>query len=200
MTQRAQQRTASGFIKPLESLKRGRPASSKEESLIILLAGIPAAGKSTYACWMQKHERFLHLDVERPGVLTEAGLQAEWDAIFRKNHDTGALVAALRGRGSRVVIDWGFPPCWLTVINALQAQGVDAWWLDGDRHSSRRAFLARGTGSLGDYEAQMTAISEGWADIAATFRDKVIRTIESGPSYVPEPEFYARIRGNASSQ
>jgi hypothetical protein len=49
----------------------------------ILIAGIPASGKSTFGKWLAKTHGFIHVDMELPQTdpssLRAMGLESEWD-------------------------------------------------------------------------------------------------------------------------
>src|ERR1700720_2354910 len=60
-----------------------------------LIAGIPASGKSTFYRWLEEKKGFLHLDVEKPGVLDRYGLATAWDALFDAGASAGPCIEAL---------------------------------------------------------------------------------------------------------
>jgi hypothetical protein len=86
---------------------------------IVLLAGVPAAGKLYFGQWLEKHHGFLHLDVEKDGRLVLLGLDGAWNQCFQAG-DVKPFVAALRGMGRSVIVNWGFPPSWLSVVRGLK--------------------------------------------------------------------------------
>lgn len=152
---------------------------------VLLLSGIPASRKTTFGRWLEGNRGFLHLDVETVGVLERHELRQEWDALFTRAPDS--LLASL---SRPTVIDWGFPPHCLPFVRSLVGAGVQPWWFGGDGNAARQAFIARGTGSLVDFERQMTAIGANWPAIEAVFSPNILRVIEAGPTYV-EPEAIA---------
>lgn len=161
---------------------------------VLLLAGIPASGKTTYGTWLAAKKGWFHVDLERPGALEAAGLRAAWVEVCRSAGSTaGAFVGDLRSRGRNAVLDWGFPPSCLPIVRALVAAGVEAWWLDGDRDAALASYQARGTGSIDAWRAQLNAIDRNWPAIAELVGPRVIRTVEPGPRHVDGPDFYALI-------
>lgn len=161
---------------------------------LILLSGIPASGKSSYGQWLAREKGFLHLDVEKNGVLAKAGLEPVFHETFQ-SRDVMPFVRTLRSRERHVAVDWGFPPHCLWVIQALGRAGVDLWWFDGDREAARKAFLKRGTVAVANLDRQMGAIERAWPDIASTFGTHILRTVAAGPSYLAWSDVFAHMFG-----
>src|SRR5712692_10480801 len=131
---------------------------------IILVAGIPASGKSTYCGWLRAAKGFVHLDVDR-----------DVETINREIEEAGSLttfIDRLRALGRPVVIDWGFPPGSAPVVHLLGEAGVDLWWFDGDPVALRAAYIKRGRGSVDDFERQMGEIADAGPMIANLFGDQ----------------------------
>jgi hypothetical protein len=164
---------------------------------IVLISGIPASGKSCYGQWLEIEKGFIHLDVEQNGVLAQTGLMAEWTAIFASGGSVTPFVVALRKLGKPVTIDWGFPPYWLSVVDALKAEGVEIWWFDGDRQAARESFVKRGTVQVAALDRQMAAIDGAWPEIKRVFGSHVINTVSTGGSYLKPEAIYRRMFGSA---
>jgi hypothetical protein len=156
---------------------------------LLLLSGIPGAGKSHFGRWLEETHRYVHLDVEQDGRLTTYHLTDAWNGCFT-SLDVGGFVKALHRVGERVVVDWGFPPRFLNVVQRLQAAGFVPWWFDADHHAARRAFVARGDVPLQAFEVQMAAILERWPSIEATFRPNIITTLKSDGSRLSAEVIY----------
>jgi hypothetical protein len=75
-----------------------------------LISGIPASGKSSFCRWLEEKKGFLHLDVEKPGVLDRYGLATAWATLFDANTSAASFVQALDRFERPIAIDWGFPP------------------------------------------------------------------------------------------
>ena len=124
-----------------------------QESLI-LLAGVPATGKSTFGRYLAREHGFAHYDLEcHPLGWPYPDLKATWDASRQ------AFVSELKKRHKRVALDWGFPVRCQFIVNELQAQGVRLIWFDGDRRRARSVFQERGGLALSDFDAQVAAIN-----------------------------------------
>ena len=71
---------------------------------IILLSGIPATGKSTFARHLARKYGFAQYDLEcYPRGWPCPELKSTWDA------NRSAFVEKVREHHDRIVLDWGFP-------------------------------------------------------------------------------------------
>jgi hypothetical protein len=120
---------------------------------ILLLSGIPATGKSTFARYLAREHGFAHYDLEcYPRGWPHSEFKQVWDA------DRKQFVASLRNAHDRVAIDWGFPVHCLPWVAELQSCGVQLIWFDGDVGRARHAFIQRGGISITDFDQQVSAI------------------------------------------
>ena len=120
---------------------------------VILLSGIPATRKSTFARYLASEHGFAHYNLEcDPRDWPHPELKAKWD------DDRTAFVAELRKYHDRVVLDWGFPVSCSSWISELIDQGVRLVWFDGDVTRAREAFIKRGGISPEYFDRQVEAI------------------------------------------
>ena len=176
----------------------GSPLMGKVQ---ILIAGIPASGKSTFGKWLADTNGFVHIDMELddsvPGSLGKNGLRSEWDAFWQMT-DCERFLEAVKGRASSVALDWGFPPNprVLSVVSKLKAGGVRPWWFDGDRLAARALFESRGTKSVRDFDHQFALISDAWAQISLIVGDHVVRTVQPDGSVMHNTQIFSTIIGD----
>ena len=146
----------------------------------LLIAGIPASGKSTFARWLVDDHGYVRCPSgEEPG------------ATFLDEID-GA-----RAEHPNVVIDWGFPVGALSIVRGLIASGVEAWWFDGDRDAALEAFLARSghPGTKHDWDVQMTAIQGHWTEIEELFQGRILNVVTPGPAHLSNESHFRLIQG-----
>lgn len=125
------------------------------ERKILLLSGIPATGKSTFAKHLARTCGFADYDLEcYPRGWPHPELKAAWDS------DRSDFLALLRKYHDRVVLDWGFPPTHYSWIKELTNQGVELIWFDGDFAAAQRVFEGRGGISLKRFTEQIEAIKK----------------------------------------
>jgi hypothetical protein len=162
------------------------------EKPLLLIAGIPATGKSHFGRWVANQHGYVHVDVEEPGRLEALHLVLTWNACFDAGAVSG-LLDSLRALGPRVVLDWGFPPEWLQVVRKMRDGGMDIWWFDGDRGRAREEFINRATVSLPNFDEQMEKIRACWEDIRDLFRTNRIDVIGPSGQRMPPEEIWQRI-------
>jgi hypothetical protein len=127
---------------------------------IILLSGIPATGKSTFARYLVQKHSFAHYDLEcYPRGWPHPELKEKWDT------DRKAFVAQVLKHHDRIALDWGFPVRCLSWVKELLALGVRLIWFDGDVARARQEFVKRGGIDVINFDAQVAAIENaGYPD------------------------------------
>jgi len=148
-----------------------------------LVSGIPASGKSTFCKWLEEKKGFLHLDVEKPGVLDRYGLATAWDALFDKGATAASFIETLEKFNRPVAIDWGFPPECLDTVRKLFDGGVMLWWFAADWAVARRKFQERGYPFVQDFDIQIRKIEAALPEINALFRSHKEYTLPSTGIY-----------------
>jgi hypothetical protein len=149
----------------------------------LLISGIPASGKSTFCRWLEEKKGFLHLDVEKPGVLDRYGLATAWNALFGASASAAPLIESLEKFNRPVAIDWGFAPEHLPAVRKLSEAGVMLWWFAADWAVARRRFEERGTLPVRLFDIQIRKIEAALPDINALFRSHVEYTLPSTGIY-----------------
>src|SRR6266705_1286770 len=134
-----------------------------------LISGIPASGKSTFCRWLEEKKGFLHLDVEKPGVLDHHGLTTTWNALFDASLSAAPFIQALDKFQRPVVIDWGFPPEYLDKVRKLFDGGVMLWWFAADWAVARRKFQLRRYPHVQYFDIQIRKIKDALPEINALF-------------------------------
>ena len=122
---------------------------------IILLSGIPATGKSTFARYLAREHGFAHYDLEcYPRGWPHPGLRGTWEA------SRPAFVAQVRQLNDRIALDWGFPVNYHSWVEELESHGVRLIWFDGDVARARKVFVKRGGLAVADFDGQVRAVLE----------------------------------------
>jgi hypothetical protein len=150
-----------------------------------LISGIPASGKSTFCRWLEKKKGFLHVDVEKPGVLDQYGLTTAWATLFDANTPAAPFIEALEKFNRPVVIDWGFPPEHLDAVRKLSEGGVMLWWFAADWAVARRKFQLRRYPQVQAFDIQIRKIEAALSEINALFRSHVEYALPSTGIYTP---------------
>ena len=155
-----------------------------------LISGIPASGKSTFCRWLEEKKGFLHLDVEKPGVLDRYGLATAWDALFDARASAAPFIEALEKFKRPVAIDWGFPPEHLDAVRKLFEAGVMLWWFAADWAVARRKFQLRRYPHVQAFDIQIRKIKATLPEINALFRSHVEYALPSTGIYAPPDKIW----------
>jgi len=155
-----------------------------------LISGIPASGKSTFCEWLEKKKGFLHVDVEKPGVLDQYGLVTAWATLFDASTSAAPFIEALEKFKRPVVIDWGFPPEHLNTVRKLSESGVMLWWFAADWAVARRKFQLRRNPHAQDFDIQIRQIEAALPEINALFRSHVEYALPSTGLYTPPDKIW----------
>jgi hypothetical protein len=158
---------------------------------LVLLAGIPASGKSTYGRWLETEHGFWHVDAEN-ATPDEVDVVATW---WRLCHGAASVNEVVDAPGRPVVIDWGFPPHVYDWVLAVKAAGVAVWWFDGDRAAAREAFIKRATVPVELLDIQMSSLMQYWPQIEPIVSSSTIETIRTDGSYVSPEAIFALMFG-----
>jgi hypothetical protein len=178
---------------------------SHPRSTILLLSGIPASLKSTYAGWLEREKGFLHLDFD--GVLWGKGQQRKLCSIDTLQRSIPSFIEETRRRASPTVIDWGFPSESLQTVGMFKEAGAELWWFDGNRQAARASFINRAreterlTGEflhnrIREFDKQISFIEQAWPSIKLLFHPHIIKTVTRGPTYTPPEEIFQRMLGS----
>ena len=152
----------------------------------LLISGIPASGKSTFCRLLEEKKGFLHLDVEKPGVLERYGLATAWATLFDASTSAAPFVQALEKFKRPVAIDWGFPPECLHAVRKLFEGGVMLWWFAADWAVARRKFIERGgKGPVGVFDIQIRKIEAALQEINTLFGSHKEYALSSTGIYMP---------------
>lgn len=162
--------------------------------MILLVSGIPAAGKTSYCGWLEQEKKYIHFDIDRR-QFQGTGVEPQWNAIFRPNGSVEPFLKSLRQWRRSVILDWGFPPVWLKVIRDFKDEGVDIWWFDADIGAARLKFIEGAEHSIDNFDRQIARIEEAWPMIAELFELRVIRTLCANGIYLSPEEIFRRMFG-----
>lgn len=178
---------------------------------LLLIAGIPAAGKSHFSEWLESRHEFLYLEVynhdpRRDRSMVSVGLEKEWACCWQGNA-CSQFVEALRERRKAVVLEWGFPVRCIQAVRALKEGGFSIWWFDADYEVARKKFVERARdkvrdfdSQMRDFDVQMRGIEKQWLNIKALFDPNIITTLDKQGNLLDVEEIFLHIvNGSGSS-
>jgi len=140
--------------------------------------------------WLENKKGFLHLDVEKPGVVDGYGLAEAWNNLFSSAASTVAFLDASRQFNRSLAIDWGFPPEYLSIVRQLNEAGVMLWWFAADWEVARRRFKEHGTVPIQVFDIQLRKIAAALTDIKSLFDSHVVYALSSTGIYTPPDEIW----------
>lgn len=153
---------------------------------LLLMSGRPGAGKTEVGNWLARHRGFIHVETDADW--------GTWGPLLCGSQSPEATAETrdrARALGPKVVIEWGFKVGLLRCVRHLQAAGFEAWWLDGDEEAARQGYMRRRGNSqtvMAAYWAQTTDIQAARSELEFFYGDHIIRTVTSGPTYLPYAE------------
>lgn len=162
-------------------------------SSVVLIAGIPGAGKSTFCEHLTLDKGWLHLDIDwldRSKPWPNEKLRQAWNVAIQTG-DPATFIRACKKFGN-VIIDWGFPIQQMFFVHKLAAHGVKIFWFDADVQAARRVFANRATVLPSAFDQQMTALNS--VNVPGAIGAKVIRVLEKGPRFKPYDQILKEIR------
>jgi hypothetical protein len=157
--------------------------STESGGRLVLITGIPGAGKSYVLGELERHGwRVLRGDDKARGHWAKDDTRA-WDLFVEGNHVGIARLAAAEPVG--LAIEFGFPGWMISTVELWISRGVEAWFLDGDHEAAFQAW--RVTNDYPDHVFwdQLRSLVAVDAEISRVFGSRRIRTVAPGPVHAP---------------
>lgn len=157
---------------------------------IILVAGTPASGKTSFGDYLRDKKHFLHVDIEE---FEGSYYHAVWAAALRLK-DVSLFLNTLKERSHNTVLSWGFHLDDLQIVADLKRAGVRLWWFEADEARARERFISRGGDSIGAFDAQMKRIKNNRGNIEELFQPNILTTLRPDNSCMTFREIFDAIR------
>jgi hypothetical protein len=157
---------------------------------ILLVAGTPASGKTSFGDYLRDKKDFLHVDIEE---FEGSYLHSVWAAALRLK-EMSLFLNALKERNPNAILSWGFHMDDLQIAADLKRAGVRLWWFEADEARAREKFNARGGGSIDVFDAQMKRIKNSRGKIEELFQPNILTTLRPDNSRMTFREIYEAVR------
>jgi predicted kinase len=148
---------------------------------ILVIAGIPASGKSTFARKLQKEGfYYISLNGEDDAARTEQ-LQRDAYLAYRRG-DTERLLELLSQSPGPVVVEYGFPPDEgnLQVVRGLRGGGARFVWFECPNDVARGRYRKRERGraaAMAAFDRQIALIEERRDQITAAANPQFVQVL-----------------------
>jgi adenylate kinase family enzyme len=150
---------------------------------LLLIAGIPGAGKTWYGDKFAEEFEFVHYDLEDRQTLDRFAANAT------------QFIADAVGQDRSVVVTWGFVPdnhpC-VSAVLQFRSAGFKLIWFDGARPAALREFQKRGTVSEELFYLQMFRIEN--SRIIDQLRATIVNPFDSNGQFKSAADLLEEIR------
>lgn len=163
---------------------------------LIVLWGIPGAGKSRFASHLADDHGFVFIDTDA-GAETDR-LHRAWFSMISRTGPIGPFVDEVAVQPRPVVAEYGL---WATADNIallrkLESHGAEPWWFDGDRDACFAAWQEenrrRGRHLQGQLWRQVVSVIDQNRVALETFYGprRMLETVDAGPIHRELADLY----------
>ncbi len=119
---------------------------------LLVLWGVPGAGKSCYADWLVRERGFMRVDTDSMGAGSNP-VEWAWRGVIDGQTTPGIFLNVVARQPQPVVVEYGVfvQPGSVGLLTALCDAGAQAWWFDGDREAARQSWRQANVGLGRDF-------------------------------------------------
>ena len=174
----------------------------------MVIWGVPGVGKSTFANWLVKEKAFVRIDSDAGGAGDSRAARA-WRDVLATVGTPGQFPTLRRFMNvapynpQPIVVEYGMfaNEGGIGLLGALRDWGAETWWFDGDREAAYQAWKAenvKGSRNMADtkWHEVVGIIDANMQSLREFFGDKMVRTIEAGPTHTPPDETFKAMFGD----
>jgi hypothetical protein len=155
---------------------------------LLLIAGIPSAGKTYFGDWLETNHGFLHINDVSGNRLRLYGLHMAWEQCLL-SHDARPFVAELQNRNRPAVLNWSFPLDSLPFVALLKHSGLSLWWFDADVKRARREHIRNGKDARA-FDVQVADIAAHRVQIETLFQPNVLQVLPARGERLPPEDIF----------
>jgi hypothetical protein len=168
---------------------------------LVLVSGPPSVGKSQLAKTAREKGIFSVILEEQnpkdPFSLDKNGLRESWEE-FWTGRDVTSFKKVLKSRPENLILlEWGFRPDLLHIVERMRGIGIVPWWLEGDPAAAERSHATCSHKSMSDFHRQMTAINASRTTLAAFYGANRIVRLDADGKFLPDEEVLKTIFGQS---
>lgn len=158
----------------------------------LLLAGVPATGKSSFGNWLEEEKGYFHLDFDEEDIIQRRGFGREQDLLWHQ-HQVEPLLKAVIAWHQPIVLTWGFAPHFLPLVKHLLTCGFVPVWFTAACETARQASIHRGGIDVKYFDQYMDAMTPMEQEIIAVFGGHVLRPLQDDGTRLPFSAIYTQV-------
>lgn len=145
---------------------------------VLVISGIPGAGKTTYTRWLE----------ERGWGCLRMDDRDQDDRLVRAIYEEndGPLLETVQTHGAGFVVEWGFHVTQLAQVGSMIRRGYNAWYFDGDATAALASWKQQHKLlPSGVFQGQLDLLKAHMDEIRELYHSKFIATVTPGPTHPP---------------
>jgi hypothetical protein len=158
----------------------------------LLLAGLPATGKSSFGNWLEQNKGYFHLDFDEEDIIQQRGFGHAQDRLWH-HEDATPLWDGIVARHQPIVLTWGFAPQFLPLVKQLLTWGFVPAWFAASRSAARRAVIKRGGMDVKYFDRYMELLQPIEAEVEVLFGRNVLQTLRDDGSRLSFESIYEHV-------
>ncbi|MDQ3098278.1 MAG: hypothetical protein M3Q44_00845 [bacterium] len=166
----------------------------KQKHRIVLLCGVPASGKFTFAKYLQDKHGYTYISLG-DDEWADKKLKSLWDDVFEEKRQYNKVETFVRyfyDTYENVVLDWSFPMEQLRVVELLKRQWCEVIWLSCSTAVARKRYIKQhGSDSIHLFDTQVKTIEENTPKLVKNLNPHVIDVLKKDNANKTEKEIYA---------
>src|SRR5262245_37076966 len=143
----------------------------------LLLAGVPATGKSSFGNWLEAQKGYFHLDFDEEDIVQRRGFGQAQDLLWHHNQ-AEPLLHAFIARHQPIVLTWGFATHFLPIVKQLLTWGFVPVWFTATHHIARQASIKRSGMDVKYFDQYMALLAPIEQEIIAVFGGHVLQPLQ----------------------
>jgi hypothetical protein len=168
---------------------------------LLVISGVPAAGKSSYCTWLSG-QGWVAINHDRVNVSTRPIDQKWWSLVISGR--AADFVQVVEAGQEDVALEFGFPLGLFPQVRLMKSAGAQHWWFDANEQTARVQFIARNERAVLERKPELfvpiQAFDNYVSDLAIYqdqirkfFAPKIIETLKPDGIRLPVEEIHQQV-------